>query len=278
MSLISQAAKRLKTLLATTAGAAQVGFDAGLTYAAGTVGAVIKSLQSSITTLSGQIAGILDGADFTGPVKLPGNASDNLHAVPLVQAMQIAADAAGLAATGVEVGRLLRVERFTASGTFTKQVGDRLIEAVVIGGGGSGNGYEGGGAGATAQKLFNAADLSANTPVTVGGSNQGSVFATVTAGAGEQTAGNAGRGGLGGTATGGDININGGAGGAGGLAGSGGHIYGQGGASSMGGAGAGAYTFGVDHAAARPGQDNTGGGGSGAGAGGSGYVELRIYS
>lgn len=85
MSLISQAAKRLKTLLATTAGAAQVGFDAGLTYAAGTVGAVIKSLQSSITTLSGQIAGILDGATFTGPVSLPGNASDNLHAVPLQQ-------------------------------------------------------------------------------------------------------------------------------------------------------------------------------------------------
>ena len=278
MSLISQAAKRLKTLLATTAGAAQVGFDAGLAYAAGTVGAVLKSLQNSITTMSGQIAGILDGADFTGPVKLPGNASDNLHAVPLQQVNAIAEAAAGLAATGVEVGRLLRVERFTASGTFTKQPGDRLIDALLIGGGGAGNGYEGGGAGATARKMFDAADLNANTAVTVGGSNQSTVFATVTAGAGEQTGGNAGRGGLGGIATGGDININGGAGGAGGLAGSGGHIYGQGGASSMGGAGAGGYTFAQNHAAARPGQANTGGGGSGAGEGGSGYVEIRVYS
>ncbi len=79
-------AKVDSTDLAAPSGAALVGADTGLTYAAGTVGALLKSLQ-------GQIAGILDGATFTGPVSLPGNAVDNLHAVPLVQAMQIAADA-----------------------------------------------------------------------------------------------------------------------------------------------------------------------------------------
>lgn len=85
MSLISQAAKRLKALLATTAGAAQVGFDAGLAYAAGTVGAVLKSLQNSITTLSGQIAGILDGATFTGPIVLSADAAGPLQPVTLQQ-------------------------------------------------------------------------------------------------------------------------------------------------------------------------------------------------
>ena len=85
MSLISQAAKRLKTLLATTAGAAQVGFDAAVNYAAGTVGAMLKSLSASITNLQNQINGILDGATFTGPVVLPGNAAGPLQAVPLQQ-------------------------------------------------------------------------------------------------------------------------------------------------------------------------------------------------
>lgn len=78
-------AKVDSTDLAAPSGAALVGADTGLTYAAGTVGAMLKSLQSSITTLSGQIAGILDGATFTGPISLPGNAVDNLHAVPLQQ-------------------------------------------------------------------------------------------------------------------------------------------------------------------------------------------------
>ncbi len=71
--------------LAAPGGAALVGADTGLTYAAGTVGAMLKSMQTSVTTLNGQIAGILDGATFTGPVSLPGNAVDNLHAVPLQQ-------------------------------------------------------------------------------------------------------------------------------------------------------------------------------------------------
>lgn len=85
MSMISQAAKRLKTLLATTAGAAQVGFDAGVAYAAGTVGAMLKSLSTSITTLSGQIAGILDGATFTGPIELSANAEGPMQPVTLQQ-------------------------------------------------------------------------------------------------------------------------------------------------------------------------------------------------
>lgn len=287
MSLISQAAKRLKSLLATTAGAAQVGFDAGLTYAAGTVGAVIKSLQSSITTLSGQIAGILDGADFTGPVKLPGNASDNLHAVPLVQAMQIAADAAGLAATGVEVGRLLRVERFTASGTFTKQVGDRLIEAVAVGGGGGGGGHGGGGGGAggTCKKIYEASSLNATEPVVVGiggayGVDGGaSTFKGMQASGGGAQSGGDASGAAGGGASGGDINITGGGGGAGinpgilpgGLL----AMAGAGGASSIGGGTRGfTRTTGVNIGAPA----YSGAGGSSLGDGASGYVELRIYS
>lgn len=52
-------AKVDSTDLAAPGGAALVGADTGLTYAAGTVGAMLKSQQSSITTLSGQIAGIL---------------------------------------------------------------------------------------------------------------------------------------------------------------------------------------------------------------------------
>ena len=78
-------AKVDSTDLAAPGGAALVGADTGLTYAAGTVGAMLKSQQSSITTLSDQIAGILDGATFTGPVVLPGNAAAPLQAVPLQQ-------------------------------------------------------------------------------------------------------------------------------------------------------------------------------------------------
>lgn len=283
MSLISQAAKRLKTLLATTMGAAQVGFDAGVNYTAGTVGAMIKSL-------SGQIAGILDGADFTGPVKLPGNAVDNLHAVPLQQAMQIAADAAGLAATGVEVGRLLRVERFTASGTFTKQVGDRLIEAVIVGGGGGGGGTGGGGgggAGGTAIKILAASALNSNETVTVAGQSSIEGSGATSSFAGVQAMGgtcpsvadaNNLSGGIGGGTVGADIGFQGGSGGAGILSGvlTGGlKMFGAGGNSTLGGGApgkvtTGAYTFDV--------VTNTGAGGAGGGKGGAGYVELRIYS
>lgn len=85
MSLISQAAKRLKTLLATTAGAGAVGFDVVVNYAAGTVGAMLKSLQTSVTNLGNQIAGILDGATFTGPVQLSGDAAGPLEPVTLQQ-------------------------------------------------------------------------------------------------------------------------------------------------------------------------------------------------
>lgn len=286
MSMISQAAKRLKTLLATTAGAAQVGFDAGVAYAAGTVGDKLKSLSQSITTLSGQIAGILDGADFTGPVKLPGNASDNLHAVPLQQVTAIAEAAAGLAATGVEVGRLLRVERFKVSGTFTKQVGDRLIEAVLIGAGGGGggaNGTGGGGAGSTVLKVFQAADLAASEPVTVGtGGTTGldgtfSKFSTAQANGGGAGVNNLGGAGGGGGV--GDLLINGGSGGAGVPAGKFSdatfRIFGHGGNSSIGGGASGQAT---NANSGDNGAPNTGGGGMGSGGGGSGYVELRIYS
>lgn len=284
MSLISQAAKRLKTLLATTAGAAQVGFDAAVNYAAGTVGAMLKSLSASVANLQSQITGILDGATFTGPVVLPGNAAQNLEAVPLQQAMQIAADAAGLAATGVEVGRLLRVERFKVSGTFTKQVGDRLIEAVLIGSGAHGISGGGGGAGATAVKLFNAADIQGVEPVTVGpvitaaniATAPNTEFAGVVAGRGAASTGT--RGGEGGTATGGDLNIKGGAGHAGmpsGILSGGVVMYGGGGNSSIGGGAMGAVLSGAH---ADNGAENTGGGGSGNGSGAAGYVEIRVYS
>jgi hypothetical protein len=83
MSLFSAAAKRLADALKLASGAAMVGWDSAQAYAAGTVGAAIKS--------------IFAGPTFTGPVTLAGNAANALHAVPkqqLESAVQVAVQAA----------------------------------------------------------------------------------------------------------------------------------------------------------------------------------------
>lgn len=211
------------------------------------------------------------GFTSTGPIVLPGNAASNLQATPLQQVNSLISSAiAAIPSPSTGEGRLLRIERFTATGTFTKQAGDRLYYVKLIGGGGGGgtvSGYQGAGAGATAIKLISASSIGATVPVVIGyGGDAGgqaggdTSFAGVTAGGGKQN-------GWGGEATGGDHNIRGGCG-TPGQAGA----YGKGGDSSIGGGGLNIGWVGAN------GAPNTGGGGSLGGYGGSGYAEIWVYS
>ena len=224
------------------------------------------------------------GFTSTGAITLPGNAVSALQAAPLQQVNSLIAAASGAS----QSGRLLRVLRYTSSGTFVKQAGENTVEAIIVGAGGgssSVNGSNGGGGGATAIKRFAASSLGASETVTVGqgvvGNNgEDSSFAGAIAGGGlygDQTVI-----GEGGGALNGDINIKGGGGGAcvpnGFLRTTGYCVYGAGGNSSLGGGAPGMFVA-ASSTVKYDGQANTGGGGSGPGSkGGSGYVEIRTYS
>ena len=125
----------------------------------------------------------------------------------------------------------ISIQTFTASGTYTKPAGLTYALVIATGGGaggsqeGAGDTGSGGGAGGTAIKLLAAASIGATETVTVGagGAASGSVSnngndttfgAHCTGGAGQgggnDAGGGATLGGVGGTATGGDLNIPGG--------------------------------------------------------------------
>ena len=224
------------------------------------------------------------GFTSTGAITLPGNAVSNLQATPLQQVNSLIAASSGAS----QSGRLLRVLRYTSSGTFVKQAGENTVEAIIIGAGGGvsdTNGSHGGGGGATAIKRFAASSLGASETVTVGqgvvGNNgEDSSFAGAIAGGGrygDQTII-----GEGGGALNGDINIRGGGGGAGIPNGflriTGYCVYGAGGNSTLGGGAPGMFVAAAS-TTKFDGQANTGGGGSGPESkGGSGYVEIRTYS
>lgn len=224
------------------------------------------------------------GFTSTGAITLPGNAVSNLQATPLQQVNSLIAAASGAS----QSGRLLRVLRYTSSGTFVKQAGENTVEAIIVGAGGGSsavNGSNGGGAGATAIKRFDASSLGASETVTVGqgvvgGVGEVSSFAGAIGGGGwygDQTVV-----GEGGGALNGDINIKGGGGGAcvpnGFLRTTGYCVYGAGGNSTLGGGAPGMFVAAAS-TTKFDGQANTGGGGSGPGSkGGSGYVEIRTYS
>lgn len=227
---------------------------------------------------------VKQGFTSTGAITLPGNAVSNLQATPLQQVNSLIAAASGAS----QSGRLLRVLRYTSSGTFVKQAGENTVEAIVVGAGGgsaSTNGSNGGGAGATVIKRFNAASLGASETVTVGqgvvgGVGEVSSFAGAVAGGGWY--GDQSVVGEGGGALNGDINIRGGGGGAcvpnGLLRTTGYCVYGAGGNSTLGGGAPGMFVA-ASSTVKFDGQANTGGGGSGPGSkGGSGYVEIRTYS
>ncbi len=233
---------------------------------------------------------VLGGFTSAGPITLPGDAALASHAVRLSQCQTIANAAAAAVVTSAGGGRLLRIERYTASGTYTRQTDDRLIEAIIVGPGGAGSVSHGGGAGSTAYKLFDATLLGPTTPVVVGtggvyspsSPSTPSSFSGVTAGGGANAAPTTS--GAGGLATGGDINFNGKAGALGGtimatVAGSTFTyiIAGEGGDSSMGGGSPSSFSGGVIPSTSEP-IPNTGGGGGGTKTGATGYVELRIYS
>jgi hypothetical protein len=185
-------------------------------------------------------------------------------------------------------GRLLRTSYFSSSGTWTKASDVGFIVAEGVGGGASStaDGKMGGGAGGYARKKIAAASLGATETVTVGagGAAGGTAGADTTFGAhftagGGQigtVVGSAGNGGVGGAASGGDLNLNGGGGG--GTHGGTDESFGAGGNSYFGGGARG--SGGTSVPAGFAGAPNTGGGGGGgtAAAGGSGLVIVYEYS
>ncbi|MFU0780781.1 MAG: hypothetical protein ACFWT4_21805 [Citrobacter braakii] len=127
-------------------------------------------------------------------------------------------------------GRLINFKVFTASGTYTPIPGTKKIKVTLIGGGGGG-GYAGpsfygsGGGGGGVVKKFMVAPASqsvtvgaggiAGTVIVEAGSGGNTTFGTLTAsggGGGRFNSNTGGGNGLGGVATGGDVNIQGGTG------------------------------------------------------------------
>lgn len=212
-------------------------------------------------------------------------------------------------------GRLRQITRFTGSGTYTKPPWLKFAVVKGVGGGSGGGGTAGGASGQTAaaagggsggycEKLIFAASIGATETVTIGaagtggtaGNNAGSAGGNTTFGShftanGAATGGTGGAAGtasirsdgpgLGGTATGGDINIPGESGGWGVRGLSGTAFGGTGGSGPFGTGGLGTYEGGTSLAATGYG---AGGGGSAGttsnkagGAGTGGYVEVREY-
>ena len=188
------------------------------------------------------------------------------------------------AVSTTRTGTLLRITRFTSSGTWTlpNDVGSIIVEVQGGGGtGGSGNSPGGGGGGAGgaggySQKLISRSSLGATETVTVGAASGTSSFGAHCSATGGSNGGGPNlNGGAGGAGSGGDINLNGNGGAGGSNAGTGG----AGGASPRFGGAAPGDSSGVGTAAVA----NSGSGGSGGyngvgGAGATGVVVVYEYS
>lgn len=274
------------------------GGTSAYTFVLKTPGGAVVWTRNDIFALpvasSGSFVPIEGDVDMTGQFRLSGNATDNLNPVPLQQANSLIATAiasevtarntAITAAIGTSHGQLLRITYLTASATWTKgsDVGSIDVHGRA-GGGGVGAvpaGCGGGGAGGSFRKRIAAPAASYPVVIGDGGSNSGTdggvtTFDTCTANGGKGATGVAG--GLGGTATGGDINLTGGGGSYGGSW-SANVYFGTGGNSDLGGGAIGN----LNNANGSPGAPNTGGGASGGmssgAAGGSGSVIIYEYS
>lgn len=260
----------------------------------------VAALPIAATTPYVPIAG---DVDMTGQFRLSGNATENLNPVPLQQvellitastpaAASVAIADAGSYYTGTNVeaalqevpvlpGRLLAIQVFTSSGTWTKNaLCTTAWVDVQAGGGGSFTASAGGGGGGEGGRSMRRVTTPGATETvtvgaggavnTAGGSSSFGSFATANGGA----AGAATGGGLGGTASSGDLNQQGAGGGYGG-AWSANNYFGHGG-------GRGGAPGDLNRSSGMNGGTNTGGGGSGGsstgGTGGSGYVIVYSYT
>ena len=220
-----------------------------------------------------------------------GNAGDLTGTLPAIDGSQLTGLGGGLQAMQV----------FTSPGTWTKPVGITRVKVIVTGGGGGGGAHNaddaqgGGGAGATAIKIIDVTSVSSVT-VTVGTGGAGgcgnvhnagdpgtsSSFGAYCSAGGGSDPTSWGIGGVGGTATGGDINIFGGDGVCGNIDGQGNEeAGGTGGASYWGSGGRGGTAWGI----VQPGRTyGSGGGGTHAstnncgGTGANGVVLIEEYS
>ena len=247
----------------------------------------------------------------TFTIASPNSGTNRTLTLPDITGTMVSTDTSGnvgvsgtLTATGFQgpTGGLVSMQAFTSSGTWTKPAGVTKIKVYVTGGGGGGCATNsddlaaGGGAGSTAIKIIDVSSVS-SVSVTVGagqaarGNNGGnsviygnasSFGSYCTAAAGANGGGQWSLGGNGGTASGGDININGGDGQGGMIDVT---IYqwvtgGTGGASYWGGGGRGANTY--SPSLKRDGQAYGSGGGGGAyntagGTGAGGIVVVEEY-
>lgn len=128
--------------------------------------------------------------------------------------------------SSLDRGKVLRVDYFTSSGTWTKPAGCRKILVQIIGGGGGACGHcESGGAGGFAEKLIDVTSVT-SVEVTIGGAGDGrgyhqgcggggttsfGSYCSASGGNGANTWGSH-TGGHGGVGSGGDVNLHGGGG------------------------------------------------------------------
>lgn len=187
----------------------------------------------------------------------------------------------------IPASKLLRITKFTASGTWTKSadVSSVIVEGIG-GGGGAYAGSQGGGGGAGAYFKSYIAAPGATEAVTIGaggaGGSPGSAGGTSSFGSwcsgGGGGAGQAAAGGGGGTVGAGDVTLRGGGGNWGAVTTGGNDFFGGGGNGFFGGGAEGNY----NNSTGVPGYANTGGGGSGgtttAGAGAAGIIIVYEYS
>ena len=179
------------------------------------------------------MASSIETTSTTTTLKNNGNtylSVDTNDVVALTNPLPVASGGTGITTGLVGLGGLVSMQVFTSSGTWTKPTGVTKVKVTVTGGGGGGGStnYDdmanGGGAGATSIKIIDVTSV-ASVTVTVGAGKAGSANNTsssvvygnpssfgsyCTAVGGANCGGAWAIGGYGGTASGGDININGG--------------------------------------------------------------------
>ncbi|HAW0896341.1 TPA: hypothetical protein JLK53_004058 [Escherichia coli] len=196
-------------------------------------GVVYQSLEDSNTTTPpgakwSTLANLKNALSRSNP--FGDIASDGQEAIAMALANLRLQNADG------SVGRLLNIQTFTSSGTYTPTPGTKRIRVTITGGGGGGSGANGnsvaqtvsgagGGSAGTAIRTFS--NLKSSYSVAIGAGGQGSAgsasamnggnstFDSITAqggGGGVLSSSGATAGGFGGVPTGGDINIRGGTG------------------------------------------------------------------